>query len=107
MIVPLHKWPILLQRKCVGMQKRKTLLIIDDGVDLCLLMKTYFLRKNYQVYIAHTIYDAFPLVEVYHPEMIFLSTAACRNPDENIKQVKEAVPAAEIIVDKFDIPPDA
>ena len=89
------------------MEKRKTVFIIDDGVDLCLLMKAYFLRKNYEVYIAHTFYDAFQRVEVYQPEIIFLSTAACRNPDENIKQLKEAVPAAEIIVDKFDIPLDA
>ena len=89
------------------MQKTKTVFIIDNEVDVCLLMKTYFLRKNYQVYIAHTFYDAFHRVEVYQPEIIYVSTAACRNPDENIKQLKEAVPGAEIIVDKFDIPRDA
>jgi len=30
-------------------------LIIDNEVDFCLLLKGYFLRKNGEVYIYHTL----------------------------------------------------
>lgn len=33
----------------------KKVLIIDDEVDFCLLLKGYFLRKKGEVYIYHTL----------------------------------------------------
>ena len=33
----------------------KKVLIIDDEMDLCHLLKEYFLRKNYEVNVAHTL----------------------------------------------------
>jgi DNA-binding response OmpR family regulator len=34
---------------------KKKVLIIDDEVDFATLMKNYFLRKGYEVYIEHTL----------------------------------------------------
>lgn len=51
---------------------RKKVLIIDDEVDLCLLMKTYFLRKNYEVYIAHTLADGINRLNQITPDYLFI-----------------------------------
>ena len=79
------------------MSEREKVLIIDHEVDLCLLMKTYFLRKNYEVCIAHTFIDALPIARKYQPDFIFLDTAVCQNPEEDIKQFKQEIPGAKII----------
>lgn len=54
------------------MTQKKKVLIIDDEVDLCLLMKTYFLRKNYDVYIAHTLTDGVARLDEVHPDYLFI-----------------------------------
>jgi DNA-binding NtrC family response regulator len=54
------------------MAQKKKVLIIDDEVDLCLLMKTYFLRKNYDVYIAHTLADGIARLDEVHPDYLFI-----------------------------------
>ena len=51
---------------------RKKVLIIDDEIDLCLLMKAYFLRKNYEVYIAHTLTDGVNRLSEIHPDYLFI-----------------------------------
>lgn len=52
--------------------KRKKVLIIDDEVDLCLLMKTYFIRKNYEVSIAHTLKDGLMKLDETRPDYLFI-----------------------------------
>lgn len=54
------------------MTMRKKVLIIDDEVDLCLLMKSYFLRKNYEVFIAHTLKDGMKLLNDITPDYLFI-----------------------------------
>ena len=54
------------------MRMRKKVLIIDDEVDLCLLMKAYFLRKNYEVYIAHTLTDGMSRLQEVAPDYLFI-----------------------------------
>ena len=54
------------------MAMRKKVLIIDDEVDLCLLMKSYFLRKNYEVYIAHTLADGVKRLNEIVPDYLFI-----------------------------------
>ena len=48
-------------------------MIIDDEVDLCLLMKNYFLRKkNYEVYIAHTLAEGINRLNQITPDYLFI-----------------------------------
>ncbi len=54
------------------MTNRKKVLIIDDEVDLCLLMKTYFLRKNYDVHIAHTLANGVVRMGELKPDYLFI-----------------------------------
>ncbi len=50
----------------------KKILIIDDETDLCLLLKEYFLRKSYDVIIAHTLQEGKMLLDSYKPDILFL-----------------------------------
>lgn len=54
------------------MPESKKVLIIDDETDLCLLLKDYFLRKNYEVNIAHTLKEGKGLLSSIHPDILFL-----------------------------------
>ena len=50
----------------------KKVLIIDDEVDFCLLLKAYLTRHQYQVYYAHTLRDGIEQAKKISPEIIFL-----------------------------------
>jgi two-component system OmpR family response regulator len=47
-------------------------LIIDDEADFCLLLKNYFIKKNYEVHISHTLKDGMRSLETIQPDIIFL-----------------------------------
>ena len=50
----------------------KSVLIIDDETDFCLLMKNYFVRRNFEVYIFHTLEEGMKNLEKIKPDIIFL-----------------------------------
>lgn len=54
------------------MGTRKKVLIIDDEVDLCLLLKTYLKRRNYDVYYSHTLKDGMMQFQQVLPDIVFL-----------------------------------
>jgi DNA-binding NtrC family response regulator len=77
---------------------RKAVWIIDDEVDLCLLMKSYFLRKNYEVRIFHTCKDVLISLERDIPDYVFIDTNICDNPDQITNAIKNANPDVHIHV---------
>lgn len=54
------------------MPEGKKILIIDDEVDLCLLLKDYFLRKKYSVEVSHTLSEGEKMFYDIHPDILFL-----------------------------------
>ena len=54
------------------MQSRKKVLIIDDEVDLCLLLKTYLMRRNYDVFYSHTLSEGLNQFQEVQPDILFL-----------------------------------
>jgi two-component system response regulator HydG len=76
---------------------RKIAWIIDDEVDLCLLMKSYLLRKNYEVRISHNYKEVLHALEQrLKPDYVLLDTTSCDNPDEVIKAIQLANPDVQI-----------
>jgi DNA-binding response OmpR family regulator len=53
------------------MQKQK-ILIIDDEVDYCMIMKTYFQAKNYEVFLAYTLRQGLKLLQEVKPDILLL-----------------------------------
>ncbi|RYE16206.1 MAG: response regulator [Sphingobacteriales bacterium] len=54
------------------MVRPNKVLIIDDETDLCLLLKSYLTRKNYEVFLSHTLEDGISALEQLHPNILFL-----------------------------------
>jgi len=54
------------------MPQSKKILIIDDEMDLCLLLKDYFVRKNYDVTVSHSLGDGENILNASHPDVLFL-----------------------------------
>ena len=48
------------------------ILIIDDEVDYCSIMKNYFNEKNYEVFLAYTLQEGLSMLEQMHPDILFL-----------------------------------
>ena len=54
------------------MQHKKKVLIIDDEVDLCLLLKVYFVNNNYEVLVANTLTEGKLLIASFLPDIIVI-----------------------------------
>jgi DNA-binding NtrC family response regulator len=48
------------------------ILIVDDEEDYCLIMKSYFEDKNYQVFLAYNLRDGLNLIKEKSPDILFL-----------------------------------
>ena len=51
---------------------KKKILIIDDEVDFCLIMKGYFSKKNYEVIVAYNLQNGLFLINEERPDILFL-----------------------------------
>ena len=51
---------------------KRTVLIVDDEIDLCLLIKNYLGKKDYQVYIAHSLEEGIHKLETIKTDVLFL-----------------------------------
>ena len=50
----------------------KKVLIIDDEKDLGLILKNFFTKKKYEVYVSYTIEDGMKVLDEVMPDYIFL-----------------------------------
>ena len=76
---------------------RKVAWIIDDAVDLCLLMKSYFLRKNYEVRISHTCTEVrYALEQGIVPDIVLFDASTCNHPEEIIKNIRKVNPDVQV-----------
>ncbi len=54
------------------MKYKKRVLVIDDEVDFCFLLKTYLSKKNYEILLANTLNQGMQLLESEVPDIVFL-----------------------------------
>jgi two-component system, OmpR family, response regulator len=54
------------------MTHKKKVLVIDDEVDFCFLLKTYLSKKNYEILLANTLDQGMQLLESEVPDIVFL-----------------------------------
>lgn len=47
-------------------------LIIDDEIDFCTIMKGYFNRKNYEVFLAYNLQSGLFIINETPPDILFL-----------------------------------
>ncbi len=81
------------------MLSSKKILIIDDETDLCLLLKNYFLRKNYEVVVSHSLHEGKTLLNKIHPDILFLDNNLPDGTGWNIAPIIAAeLPATYIVL---------
>jgi DNA-binding NtrC family response regulator len=77
----------------------RKVLIIDDEIDLCLLLKNYFLRKNYEVFITHSMSEGLSLLKDIQPSLVFIDNNL---PDqqgwENAPDIAHSHPGIYIVL---------
>lgn len=75
----------------------KRVLIIDDEVDLCIMIKQFLTKKQYDVHIAHTLSQGFFCLNSLLPDSLILDNNL---PDgmgwEVVAQIHEKYPAMKI-----------
>jgi len=78
---------------------KKKVLIIDDEVDFCLLMRFYLSKKNCEVSISHTLREGLGCVYNNVPDIIFLDNNL---PDglgwPAAKNILDAVPGVHLFL---------
>ena len=52
--------------------RKKKILIIDDEADFCMLLKSYFSSKQYEVYYSYSLLTGMKLLEEVNPDILFL-----------------------------------
>jgi DNA-binding NtrC family response regulator len=76
---------------------KKKVVIIDDEVDLCHLLKTYLVDMDYEVFMAHTLSSGLSLLKDVTPDILFIDNNL---PDglgwENIQFFKGQFPQCKI-----------
>ncbi len=71
----------------------KSVLIIDDEQDFCLIMKNYFTRKGYDVHLAYSISSGLQILHQTRPDILFLdNNLPDGNGWDNLKQIVEDFP---------------
>lgn len=72
-------------------------LLVDDEVDYCLIMKGYFAKKNYEVHVAYNLREGLSLIETAKPDILFLDNNL---PDgqgwEHVESIVEKNPHLKI-----------
>jgi DNA-binding response OmpR family regulator len=91
------------------MKHKKKVLIIDDEVDFCFLLKTYLTKKNYDIVLANTLEQGMKLLTAEVPDIVFLDNNL---PDglgwEKIEFICSSFPRVElnlISAYQYSVPP--
>ena len=58
--------------KIITAMSKIKVLIVDDEVDYCLIMKSYFEKKNYEVFLAFTLNEGIHKLQESNPDLLFL-----------------------------------
>jgi DNA-binding response OmpR family regulator len=53
-------------------KETKTILIVDDEADFCMLMTTFFEKKGFTISMAGTIHEGLRLLDELQPDYLFL-----------------------------------
>jgi len=72
-------------------------LIIDDEKDYCMIIKSYFLRRKYDIFLAYTLNEGFKILAEKQPDILLLDNNL---PDgkgkDHIDSILEKYPSLQI-----------
>ena len=73
------------------------ILIIDDEIDYCSIMKSYFEDKNYEVFLAFTLQEGLAILEKIRHDILFLDNNLPDGPGwQCVDEIVEKYPQIRI-----------
>ncbi len=79
--------------------KSKSILIIDDELDICMLLKNYFKNKNNNVFFAVTLDEGIKKFNQYKPDLLIIDhNLPDGNGIDNIHSFKDSNLSLYVIV---------
>ena len=76
---------------------KKKILIIDDEIDFCIIMKGYFEKKGYEIFVAYNLQKGLFQINDIKPDILFLDNNL---PDgqgwQYVEQIVEKNPHLEV-----------
>jgi len=54
------------------MSNRRKVLIVEDEVELCELLRNYFQRRQFDVHVSHTLNEGNAMIDSIRPDLILL-----------------------------------
>ena len=55
--------------------KSLKILIIDDEIDYCTILKSYFQKKGYDIFLAFTLKEGLEMINRVRPDILFLDNS--------------------------------
>ncbi len=75
------------------------ILIVDDEVDICDFLKTFFRERDFQTFMAHNGKEAIRLVEAENPEIVILDiNMPIMNGIETLKEIRKTGNNCSVII---------
>ena len=50
----------------------KKILIVDDEIDLCMMIKVFLTKRNYEVHTAHSLMEGYRILNTIQPDSLLL-----------------------------------
>lgn len=78
---------------------KKKLLLVDDEVEICEFLKSFFEDRDYQVATAHSGFQAIEQVESFKPDVVLLDIQMPEMDGLNaLRKIKEKYPRVKVIM---------
>ena len=77
---------------------RRTILLLDEEVDLLSLMRVYFRRKDFEVFCACTLADVYSLLQKEKVDFLLSSESFCTNWHEVKKKLETISPGTKVVI---------
>lgn len=78
---------------------RSKVLVVDDEVDFCMIMKEYFLSRNYDISLSYNLNDGLKTLEGFQPDILLLDNNL---PDgkgwEHIETITKKFPSMKVFL---------
>jgi two-component system, response regulator, stage 0 sporulation protein F len=89
-------WVALTQGRDAGMSK---LLIVDDEVEICEFLRSFFEDRDFEVAVANSGVQALEKVGLFHPEVVLLDIQMPGMDGlQVLKKIKETYPKVKVIM---------
>lgn len=75
------------------------ILIVDDEIEICEFLKSFFEDRDFKVAVAHDGIKALAQVELFHPEVVLLDIQMPGMDGlQTLKKIKESHPKVKVIM---------